>query len=164
MKQHWNGKPSVASTAPDLAETEAALERIAMPLTADRLPALTDAELVQVAAAAFAEPSDNAGQPDKARCAECGSQASAAAHDPTGDLLQAVLAVVRASTQAVAVPVSQPQRRTKASPKHIENMLRLIQRCGLTPSAIALRPDGSTVIEIGNPPAPEKRKPQGWPI
>lgn len=164
MKQHWNGKPSAAATTPDLAETETALERMGLPLTADRLPALTDAELVQVAAAAFAEPSDNAGQAGGAHCAGCGRQIGAAAQDATGDLLQAVLALVRASAQAVAVPVPQAQRRTKASPKQIENTLRLIQQCGLTPSAVVLRPDGSTVIEIGNPPAPEKRKPRGGDI
>lgn len=164
MKQHWNGKPIAAAAAPDLTETETALERMGFPMTADRLPALTDAEVMQVAAAAFTDPTNNAGQPDKARCVECGGQIGAAAHNPTGDLLQAVLALVRASVQAVAVPAPLPQRRTKASPKQIENTLRLIQHCGLTPTGIAHRPDGSTVIEIGNPPFPEKRKPKGWNI
>jgi hypothetical protein len=156
MKQHWNGKSSTAATAPDLAETETAPERMGLPVTADRLPALTDAEVMQVAAVAFAEPSDNARQPH--------SGGSGAAHDATGDLLQAVLALLRASVQAVAVPVPQTQRRTKTSPKQIENTLRLIQQCGLTPSAVVLRPDGSTIIEIGSPPAPEPRRPRGWDI
>lgn len=164
MKQHWNGKPNAAAAASGPAEPETALERMGLPLTADRPLALTDAEVLQVAAAALAEPAMNAGQPGGAHCAGCGGQIGANAHDATGDLLQAVLALVRASAQAVAIPVPQPQRRTKASPKQIENTLRLIQRCGLTPSAVALRPDGSAVIEIGNPPPPEKRKPQGWPI
>ncbi|MTD99064.1 hypothetical protein GIY56_02045 [Paracoccus sp. YIM 132242] len=164
MKQHWNGKPNPATAAPDLTETETALERMGFPLTTDRLPALTDAEVMQVVAAAFAEPSDHAGQSGDAHCAKCGGQIGAAAPDPTGDLLQAVLALVRAHGQAVAVPVPQPRRRAKASPKWIADTLRLIQERGLTPTGIVHRPDGSTVIEIGNPPAPEKRKPKGWDI
>lgn len=164
MKRHWNNKPGKPAAVPDLSPTEAGLERMGFPLTADRLPALTDAEVMRVAAAAFTDPTNNAGQLDKARCAGCGSPVGAAAHDATGDLLQAVLALVRASAQAVPIPVPKPQRPAKASPKQIENTLRLIQQCHLTPSAVVLRPDGSTVIEIGNPPAPAPHKPRGWDI
>ncbi|MFC3628457.1 hypothetical protein ACFOM8_03265 [Paracoccus angustae] len=83
--------------------------------------------------------------------------------DPEGgaDALRVLIQHLR------AVPVASPapaRRRILASPKRITETLRIVQACGLTPSGVVHRPDGSTVIEIGAAAQPEPRKPRGWKI
>lgn len=90
--------------------------------------------------------------------------------DPTApaispDLVNDALRALILHLGAVPVtPAAAPMRRVIASPKRIEDTVRLIQQCGLTPTGIAYRPDGTTVIEIGGDTESSPRKPRGWNI
>lgn len=84
---------------------------------------------------------------------------------PSPDDMQAALAALVQLLRTIPiVHAVAPRRRVKASPKQITETMALIQQCGLTPTGIVHRADGSTAVEIGNPPAPEPRKPRGWDI
>lgn len=136
MKPRKSRKPDSPEAAPD--------DLAAM--GAPRTPgdALGTSQDIDAALAALRDPAPQAPGPDQ-----------------DADALRGLIQLLR------AVPVAPPapaRRRVKASSKRIADTVRLIQECGLTPTGIAHRPDGSTVIEIGNPPAPEKRKPKGWDI
>lgn len=85
----------------------------------------------------------------------------ACGRDQEADKFRQVLQLLLAGPDA---PPALRQRRVKTSPKRIADTVRLIQECGLTPTGIAYRPDGTTVIEIGCPPAPVPRKPRGFDI
>ncbi|WP_347140463.1 hypothetical protein [Paracoccus sp. SSK6] len=167
MKQHWNtnrpahpAQPTGQNTGQTLEDDLAAM---GFPMgSEDAGPATSDAVL------------DQFPDPDHPGLARLDGRASRQAVPPVNqiapdDMQAALAALVQLLCTVpvvadVAPPASQPRRTVRAHPRQIENTLRLIQQCGLTPSAVALRPDGSTVIEIGNPPAPEKRKPKGWDI
>ncbi|WP_143809723.1 hypothetical protein [Paracoccus yeei] len=149
MKQHWNSKRGTDQVVAGLSETKAGLEGLGLPLTADSQPGMTGDEIQRLAAAAFPDPAPG----------------EDAAPSITADLLQALLGLLRASARSVVVPPAPPpRRRVKATSKQIDGSLRLIQQCGLTPSAVALRPDGSTVIEISTAAQPDPRKPKGWKV
>lgn len=116
------------------------LATMGLPRTAEDAP--TASQDISAALASFRDPAPPAPGPDQ-----------------DADALRGLIRLLG------AIPVASPavaQRRVKASPKRIADTVRLIQECGLAPTGIVHRPDGSTAVEIGSLPAPEKRKAKGW--
>lgn len=77
-------------------------------------------------------------------------------------MLAALAALIQLLRTVPVVPAVAPKRRVKVSARRIEETVRLIQQCGLAPTGIVHRPDGSTAIEIGNPPTITPLKATGW--
>lgn len=170
MKQHRNSKPGKRPTSRSISDAE--LESLGVPMPSPF--GQCDAECPE----RKAELEEFLAQFEDARPTEKVAATTSAEPEDTGPVqresapaqgdAQAAMAALLENLRTVPVPqTTTSMRRVYASPKRIEETLRVVQAVGLTPSGVVHRPDGSTVIEIGaaaQSEVPRKAKGRPWNI